>query len=260
MVAAAWRKLDGWLETNGLRIPGLGAPATKAALGKALDLPPSLRVLYAAHDGGEEAEVLGLGRIVWWPLADVLAADPEEREGRQLVVFAAPLDESFDELYAPGELPALDDDLDRLFAVALDTEEIVELGRRGALGVVAEDLGATLGAVVTALETGKKTLDENGRLRDAVNDGAPQGGAETPPTSAIDEIAAALVERRVVELRDGASAKELAAALAEAAGIANAKARARAILAVFESALVEEVFLDDDELGDIARQLARELG
>ena len=93
-----------------------------------------------------------------------------------------------------------------------------------------------------------------------MNDGAPQGGAETPPTSAIDEIAAALVERRVVELRDGASAKELAAALAEAAGIANAKARARAILAVFESALVEEVFLDDDELGDIARQLARELG
>ena len=64
-VAAAWRRLDAWLERNGLRIPRLAAPATKAALANAAAAhhPPSLRAVYAAHDGSDEAELLGLGRV-----------------------------------------------------------------------------------------------------------------------------------------------------------------------------------------------------
>lgn len=258
-VGAVWGRLDAWLETNGIRAPGLRAPATKAALEEAARLPPSLRASYAAHDGADETELLGLGRVVWWRLADVLAAEPEERSERKFVVFAAPLDESVDGPYEPEGLPALDDDLDMVFAVAIDTEEVVALGRRGSVDVVAQDLGAALEAVVTALETGSRTLDENGRLQDVANDRADRSAAAAAPTSPVEELAAAIVERHLVELRAGASTKELAAALAEAVSISNPKARMRAVLAVFESTLVDEVFVDDDELEEIAGQVARHL-
>jgi hypothetical protein len=165
-VTAAWARLDAALAKSGTEVPGLAPAAETGLLTKAAHLPPSLRALYAAHDGGEEAEVLGLGSIVWWPLADVGAAALIDQDERKLAVFAAPIGAYMNEMLAPGERPAFDDELDAVLAVDTDTEEVILLGRRGHTDTVAEHLGAAMEAVAEALESGTRAIDENGRLVD----------------------------------------------------------------------------------------------
>lgn len=260
-VTAAWVRLDAAFAKSGTEVPGLKPPAKTGVLAKAAHLPPSLRALYAAHDADEEAEVLGLGRIVWWPLAGVGAADLIEQDERKFAVFAAPIDDYVNEMFEPGELPAFDDDLDAVLAVATDTEEVVLLGRKGSMDIVAEHLGAAMEAVADALESGTRTIDENGRLVDlAATQPAPEEAVRAPRPSIVVEFAAALVERHVVELQDGATHKDLAVALEDAVSAANAKTRTRAVLAVFDAEVVDEVFVGDDELHAIASDFARQFG
>ena len=250
-VEAAWSRLDAWLTRSGANVPGLAPPAKESALAQAAHLPPSLRASYAAHDGGDDAELLGLGRTVWWPLAEVAIAEPEERDERTFIVFAVPLD---DDSFEPGERPSLDDDHDSVLAIASDTEEVVELGRRGSITVVAEHLASPLEAVLATLEAGTRTLDENGRLQDAM---APPQEPRAPLVSPVEELAIALLDRHVIELRQGATVRDLAAALDAAVSASTPKARVRALLSVFDTPLVDEVFVDDDTLHDLATELAR---
>jgi len=85
----------------------------------------------------------------------------------------------------------------------------------------------------------------------------PAKAVGTPP---LEEFAAALLERHVIELREGASAKDFATALAEPLKHEAVKERQRAVLAIFESSLVDEIFVDDSELEQIVKHLSRQFG
>ena len=84
-----------------------------------------------------------------------------------------------------------------------------------------------------------------------------QKAAGTPP---LEAFAAALLGRHMIELRAGATAKDLASALIEPLKVEAVKERQRAVLAVFESSLVDEVFVDDGELEQIVKELSRQFG
>lgn len=84
--------------------------------------------------------------------------------------------------------------------------------------------------------------------------------AKTPGTPPLELFAQALLGKGVIELREGATAKDFAAALTEPLKIEAVKERQRAVLGVFESALVDEVFVDDGELESIVKQLSRQFG
>ena len=255
-VALAWNRIETWLAKNKTVIPGLGSPAKRAAITKAAHLPGTLRALYALHDASPEADVLGLGRIVWWPLADVGGDALTEIDDRELAVFAAPVDEATREA---GTLPSFDDDFDSLLAVAADTEEVVLVGRKGHVDVVAEHLGIALGRVADALEAGTKRFDDRGRLVEMkAPPPPPQNPAPVAKLSFIEEFAAAIIDRHVVELRPGATAKDLAKAFEEAVRSEDPRTHVKAVLAVFDTPLVDDVFVDDDELKTLAKSFARQ--
>jgi hypothetical protein len=247
-VSKAWARIDAFLARHELSVPGLGAAAPPARLARA-SLPPSLAALHAAHDGMDGiAEVLGLGKAVWWPLGE-----RDERltvDDRSFVVFGAPLgdDES------GGDVPEADADLEEVLAVDLGTEEVVLIDtERDLVTTVAEGLGTALGAVADALDAGTLVIDENGRLQPPAAASAPV----EPRSTAVTDLARLLVANAVVELRAGATEAELAGALGNALRKKTKKARVAAVLAVFESdPLVDEVFADEEQLRAIAEALA----
>ena len=87
-----------------------------------------------------------------------------------------------------------------------------------------------------------------------------EDAAKAAAASPLEEFVVALLERHVIELREGASAKDLAKALLEPLKIEAIKERQRAVLAVFESPLVDEIFSDDDEVEQIVKHLSRQFG
>jgi hypothetical protein len=89
-----------------------------------------------------------------------------------------------------------------------------------------------------------------------VDSDAPQQPKRSP---IFEEVATALLEKHVLELRPGATVKEFADALEIATSAPIPKMREIALLELFDDALVDEVFLDDDELISLARQLSKQL-
>ena len=274
-VTSAWRRVDGWLGKNRRRVPGLDARATSAMIAKAREakLPPSLCALHAAHDGGEDVELLGIGRVFWWSLRDIIRNGATDYEGRELFVFATPLDDELAEVVADGERPLPDDELETLFAVDAASGELVSIGLKGSFEIVAPSLATPLARIAAELEGGTRTLDENGRLaaverkaaaRASAAAAAPASssgaGAGAAASAQLEAFTAKLLERKMVELREGASPSELSAAFASALKVEEPKAKRRAVFEIFESDLVDEVYIDDDELEDLAKLIARQFG
>lgn len=87
-----------------------------------------------------------------------------------------------------------------------------------------------------------------------------EGAPRVDRTSPLEEFAAALVARKMIEIREGATAKDLADALAVSLKVEAVKERQRAVLTVFESPLVDEIFVDDGELEQIVKHVSRQFG
>ena len=239
-VKAAWARIDARVAAGRLR-----PPAGAGLLAAAAHLPRSLQALYAAHDGGETTEILGLGRIHWWPLARVSEEPFAESDDRKLAVFAVPMDvlERADSLEDYEGFEDVEEEPDAVLAIDTKTEEVVYLGRKGSIDIFAKDLGAALEKVAKALEAPKPTPRE-------------------PPSNrapGVAELVAMLIEKKIIELREGATAAEIAALFLAALKTEDEKKRRRAVLAVFDAPLVDEVFATDDELKIIARKIARDL-
>lgn len=78
----------------------------------------------------------------------------------------------------------------------------------------------------------------------------------SPMSSPLLELATLLIENKVVELREGGTAADLAARFDKALDAPARSARIKAILAIFDDdPLIEEVYADQDELESIAKKL-----
>ena len=248
-VASAWTRLAAFQREHGTPSLGLRPPPPSHLLERARDLPPSLHALYTGHDAMEGvATFFGFGRIVWWPLERVLEEGPDEVDGRNLVAFGHRLEDDEE----PG---TLDDSYDRDDIVAVDvrTEEVFwARPRKGYMGLLADDLGAALTSIADRLEAGELVINENG---DIVARPAPPEPLPPAVATPSQSLATLLVERRLLDLKEGASINDLAKMIDGALAEPTPKMRVRQLISQLESdPIVDELYAEDDFLKRLLRE------
>jgi len=228
--------------------------------------------MYAAHDGSRgPIECLGLERadgepprfekVLWSSLAHIVASGPYQDDGRTAWVFACRWnDELAEEFDASGEPICPGADEDEFFAVDALTEEVLFFHPKAGWSIEAPHLRDTLQRVVRALAA-EATFDEAGWL--VKRKPTPEVARERPAElseSVVVELARALVDRHVVELREGTRVEGFAAALDAALASKTKEAKAQGVRDVFDGSLVDEVFADDDELDELVKSIVNRLG
>jgi hypothetical protein len=277
-------RLDKWLAAKPTRAGYLAPPANDAALTKAekalgVKLPASFRALYKWHDGETESSPLfetmcrddhatewetystGELEIVLMKLDDVAAAG----------VFEGIFDEDTGEcLRLEGKAPAgaattklvpflwmrsrereegegpLDDD----WLVAIDTlHEAVwmfEIANEGLEGIFEEahSLSVWLDAHIRKLEKGLVQVEEPE---------GPQSARNAKPPSEL--LIHFLLDRKLVELAEGAEIPTIAKRLAPLLGVKPEKRAVKEVISFFEDDDdVEELFADDEMLRAIVTE------
>lgn len=281
--AAAFARVVAHLDGVGVSAMdlGLNAPARPAtlAMAEAARVPASLCALHALHDGAlGPTTCLGLGLVLWRPLGETLRERPTEAQGeggsRKAWAFAVPFDAEAHEELGSDEPPVFDDE-DAFFGIDARTEEVVFFRRKVGWSVESPSLAALVERLAEALASGFE-LDDDGALvkpdEEALDSPSPalldslglskaNAAPARPPMAASVELARVLVARKVLELKGGVSPEALATAIEAAiASMPTPKTQSRAVRAVLEGDLVDEVFADDDELDDFARGLVKNLG
>lgn len=227
--AAFWKTIDA--DTALLEPPP--PAAVLETIASRLGFPPSLRAMYAAHDGSEGATPLFSEDIVdrplaWWKLADVEDLGRVELGGRAYIPFASGTDE--------------EDQIDESEVVAMDaeSEEIVFLKMAEAeVRKIADD---ALGIMV---------LEEPSARVSPVS---PVSEEERRAAASLVKI---LVEKGLIELRADVSQGDFALAVArtlQAEKTGLPKLRIAALVDLMEDPMVEEIYADDDTLKRLFRE------